>query len=263
MPDGTPSSEMENFRQALRHLRALYGHTEATAFGPLALRAVQNKMIELGWCRTHLDKQISRIRSVFKWAASQELLPSSIDEALRTVNGLKWGRSTARETEAIKPVPESHILAVLPHVSRQVRALIELQLLTAARAGELVAMRRIYLDTTDPETWIYQPVQHKTARHGHKRQIYLGPRAQEIVRPFLLDRPPEAFLFSPVEAEAERRAQLHASRATPLSCGNRPGSNRSPVPKRQPRDHYDVDSYRRAIQRACQKGRRYFFCASR
>ena len=40
---------------------------------------------------------------------------------------------------------------------------------------------------------------------------------------------------------------------SPLSCGNRPGSNRRPQPKRKPQDRYTVDSYRRAIQRACDK----------
>ena len=61
----------------------------------------------------------------------------------------------------------------------------------------------------------------------------------------------DKFLFSPVEADAERRAELHAKRKTPLSCGNRPGSNRRRRPKRKPADHYTVDSYRRAIHRVC------------
>src|SRR5687768_2316338 len=39
-PDGTPTSEVDNMRQALRPLRKLYGDTAATKFGPLALRSV-------------------------------------------------------------------------------------------------------------------------------------------------------------------------------------------------------------------------------
>ena len=60
-----------------------------------------------------------------------------------------------------------------------------------------------------------------------------------------------AHLFSPSDAEAKRRAQLHSDRKTPLSCGNRPGSNRRRKPRRQAGEMYTPDSYRRAIQRAC------------
>jgi hypothetical protein len=64
-------------------------------------------------------------------------------------------------------------------------------------------------------------------------------------------RPVDAFLFSPAEAERERREKLRAQRRTPLSCGNRPGSNRKEKPKRQPHDHYTVESYGHAISHAC------------
>jgi len=47
-PDGTPTSEVDNMRQA-RPLRRFYGDTPAKKFGPLAMAALQQKMIELGW----------------------------------------------------------------------------------------------------------------------------------------------------------------------------------------------------------------------
>jgi integrase len=93
--------------------------------------------------------------------------------------------------------------------------------------------------------------EHKTAWHGHRRTIYVGPRAQEIVHPFLGGRAVDAFLFSPREAEADRRERMHAERVTPVSCGNGRGTNRKRHPKWEPGDCYDVDSYRRAIQRGC------------
>ncbi len=45
--------------------------------------------------------------------------------------------------------------------------------------------------------------------------------------------------------------QLGERRVTPLSCGNRPGTNRRRKPKRTLGKNYTVESYRRAIQRAC------------
>ena len=97
---------------------------------------------------------------------------------------------------------------------------------------------------------MYQPEEHKTAWHGDERRIFIGPRAQKVLRPFLL-RDPQSYCFCPAEANAERRRRLSAERTTPLSCGNRPGSNVRKVPKRSAGDRYTTDTYRRAIQRAC------------
>ena len=251
-PDGTATSELKNFRQALRPLRKLYGRTSAPDFGPLALKGLRTNMIELDWSRKYINKQVDRIKSVFKWAASEEKLPASIYEQLRTVSALKRGRTEARETSRIQPVPEEQILAVRPYVSRQVWALIQLQLLTGARAGELVVLCGIDLHTQE-SIWTVEPQEHKTAYREQAKTIYVGPQAQAILREFLTDRPLDAYLFSPAEAEAERRTAQHARRKTALSCGSRPGSNRKASPKRQPADRYTVDSYRRAIERACDR----------
>jgi integrase len=101
------------------------------------------------------------------------------------------------------------------------------------------------------EIWTYTPSSHKTAHHGHARHIFIGPKAQLVLLPFLrLD--PLAYCFSPKEAEQERREVLHAKRKTPLSYGNTIGTNRKRRPKRQPQSRYDVGSYRRAVANACE-----------
>lgn len=251
-PDGTQTSELDNYRQAMRPLRRLYGDLPVQDFGPRKLATVREAMIHRGWCRTNVNKQVNRIKSVFKWGVSQELIPASIHQSLVTLAPLRKGRSEARESEPVLPVHESHIEAIRPLVSRQVWALIQLQLFTAARPGELVGLRPIDLSTSD-EVWTCSPRDHKTAHHGHARVIYFGPRARRVLEPFLAGRSLEAPMFSPAEAEAERRAVLTANRRTPLSCGNRPGTNRKARPKHKPRSSYDVGTYRNAIRRACLK----------
>jgi hypothetical protein len=84
------------------------------------------------------------------------------------------------------------------------------------------------------KVWIYRPQHHKTEHHGHTREIRMGPKAQEIIRPFLKSGL-QTYLFSPAEAEAERREKLHLARKTPLSSGNRIGSNRVRQPQRRPK----------------------------
>jgi hypothetical protein len=100
--------------------------------------------------------------------------------------------------------------------------------------------------------WVYAPAEHKTAHHGHERKIFIGPKGQEFLQPFLL-RPAEAYCFSPAEAEAERRTIMHTNRKTPLACGNVPGSNCKENPRCIKGDVYTVAIYRRAIGRATEK----------
>ena len=52
-------------------------------------------------------------------------------------------------------------------------------------------------------------------------------------------RDADAYLFSPREAEEARIASLTASRRTPLSCGNRVGTNRNAEAPRVLGDRYD------------------------
>src|SRR5437764_11057991 len=81
-PDGTPTAEIHCLRAALRPLRQLYGHTSVKEFGPLALKAVRQKMIDSAdertgkpWCRRSINLHTYRIRSLFRWAVEQELVP--------------------------------------------------------------------------------------------------------------------------------------------------------------------------------------------
>lgn len=262
--NGRPTVELEKLRASARPLVQVYGRMRAADFGPLALKTVRQKMIDDGCVRRgpdgkvklrrsntrlHINQSIGRIKRFFKWGVENELVPPSVYHGLQAVAGLKRGRCEARETEPVRPVPDEYVDAIKPHVSRQVWAMVELQRLTGMRPGEVVIMRGRDLDTAG-KIWIYRPESHNTQHHGYDRIVDLGPRARKIVKPFL--KPDvDAYLFSPVDAEAERRSAQHAKRTTPMKYGNRPGTNRKRKPKRTPRDRYYVSSYRRAIQRAC------------
>jgi integrase len=250
---GESSRELDNFRYAVKPLKRLYGNVPAMDFGPLKIKALREDAIARGWTRGYINKQISRVKMVFRWGVEQELIPSSVYHGLQAVGGLKRGKTDAAEAEPVKPVPDAHVDAILPFVSRHVRAMIQLQLLTGARPGEVCAMRTGDIDFNgNGAVWLCRPERHKTAHHGHKRTIRIGPKAQDVIRPFLRPNLQE-YLFSPAEVEAERRAKLTTQRKTPMSCGNKPGSNRSRSPKRPPNDRYTVQSYRVAITRACER----------
>ena len=247
----SPESTLTRFKPTLKKLKKLYGELPASQFGPKKLKILRAAMVEKEGARKTINDNIRRIKQVFKWACSEELIPASIYEALKTVEGLKRGRSKAKEPKPVKPVSKACIEAVRPLVSRQVWGLIQLQLYTGSRSGEIVIIRPCDIDKT-AKIWVYRPQYHKTEHHGHERTIFIGPKGQEVLTPFL-NRPPWDYCFSPAEAEAERLKKLHAERKTPLCCGNRPGTNRRKKPQKKPGNHYTVNSYRRAIQEACKK----------
>ena len=260
-------NESGTLRVVLRLLRQHHGSEPAEEFGPRKLRALRESMIagdaaadpaRPAWSRKYINQHVQRIRRMFRWAASQEMIPASVHQTLDTVEALKRGRTMAREGMKVLPVPTERIDAVRPFLNRQIEAVVDLQLLTGARPGEMLGIRQIDIeqrghDGDGASVWVYRPREHKNQFRGVERAIMLGPTAQEVLRPFLDGRDPEEYLFSPAEAEAERRAALSKARVTPMSCGNRTGTNRKIEPKRAAGERYTTPSFYVAIRRACDR----------
>jgi integrase len=248
-PDGEPTNEVRDIVLSLRPLKALYGRQPCVGFGPTALKVVRQKMVDDGMARKTINQRIGRVKRMFKWGASSELISATIPQALSMVEGLKCGRTDARETKPIQPVDDSIVDATVPFMPEVVGSMVKLQRLTGCRPAELTIMRPVDLDRSG-EVWTYRPATHKTEHHGKERIIFIGPMAQEILLRYLA-RDPQAFCFRPADSEAKRLAARHAARTTPISCGNKPGTNRKSKPKRVAGDRYSVNAYRRAIYRAC------------
>ena len=102
--DGRPTAEAAGIRVALRNLRETYGSVPVADFGPLALKATQIRMIELGHSRAYVNANVHRIRGMFRWGVAEELVPAQVYHALTAVSGLRKGRTTAREAEPVEPV---------------------------------------------------------------------------------------------------------------------------------------------------------------
>jgi integrase len=250
LKDGEPTSEIKTTKRALKVVRELYGRELVSKFGPLALKAVRQRMIEKDWVRTQINKNTDRIRRMFKWGESEEIVPRGVYETLRTVSGLRKGRSQAKESMPVLPVPENVVEATLEKLSPTVRDMVLLQRYTGARPGEICNLRPGDVNRS-ANVWAYIPGSHKTEHYDKTRIVFIGPRGQQVLLPYLL-RAAEAYCFSPAEVEAARRAQRSAKRKTPMSCGNRPGSNRKLRPKRRPKDKYTTTSFGQAISRAAE-----------
>src|SRR5271157_5213463 len=92
--------------------------------------------------------------------------------------------------------------------------------------------------------WIFTPETHKTEHHGRERRIYLGPTAQEILRPWLRTEL-TAYLFSPREAMQHRREERRRNRKSKVQPSQKDRSKAKP--KRKPGERYDTRSLYHAV----------------
>lgn len=268
-----PNSDLHRVKPVLRVVKQLYGTEPAISFGPLQYEAVRvklqepytvkrravkpkgkrpakQKIVRKLRSRTYINSLMKRLRAVFRWAASKSLVPASIHQTLSTIEPLKAGRTTAPEREPVKPIADEIVDKTLPHLNHVVKAMVQFQRLVGCRPGEVCKIKPSMVDRSS-DVWEIHIDKHKTAHRGKQRVIYVGPQAQEILKPFLL-RGEDDYCFSPAEAERRRREDQHEQRTTPLSCGNKPGSNKKRKPTRTPGQCYTTGSYGRSIRYACE-----------
>jgi integrase len=255
---GQPNRECKHFLIAVKPLLDLYGREPAADFGPVRFMSVRVRLVSEGKARKYVNSLMNRVRRVFAWGVANELIAPSVHQSLKAVPGLKRGRTEAPDHEPVKPVPVADLEKTKPFLTEPLRLAVDLQLLSAARPGEILALRRCDMTTHDDDgkaldVWEYRPPRHKQAHREHERIIYFGPQAQTLLSPFLLNRPADAYVIDPREGVAEHLEARRFARKTPDSCGNKPGSNRVRLPKREAGARYDVPAYCRAVARACKR----------
>src|SRR5260370_4959178 len=173
LKDDRPTSEQHCIRAALRFLKEMHGHRRAVDVDSLALEAVRDAMILpyartvmkadpatgnpvavkkncRGLSRDTINKNLSRLKAVFKWGARRKLIPAPVYNELTCVPHLSAGRTAARENEPVLPVPDHVVEATLPHLPQVLADMIRVQRLTGCRPGEVVQLRASYLARTGP-----------------------------------------------------------------------------------------------------------------
>jgi integrase len=245
-PAGERTSTYGNALQAARALRP-FDDTLAAKFGPRSLGMIRDSEAARGRPRVGCNAIVKSIRRVFQWAESQELVPRGTHNSLKTVEPLRKGRTIAPELPPIKPVDDAVVEATLPFLPEIVADMVRFQRLTGTRPGEVCGLRPMDIDRSEP-LWKWRPPEHKTSWREKDRVIIIGPRAQQILRPYLL-RDAAAHCFSPAEAERRRSQLRRLARKSPLTPSQRARKAKKNG-RRRPRHHYDSASYRHAIARA-------------
>jgi integrase len=193
-----PTHEQAGVKASLRPVKELYGESLVTEFGPLALEVVRDRMVARGNSRKYINQNVGRIRRMFRWGVSKQLVPVEIYQALTALVGLKKGRCNARETGPVLPIDDAIVDQTIPHLTNSTTAdMIRFQRLTSCRPGELFVMRPRDVDRTGggyEGVWLYFPESHKMEHRDRHRVIVIGPKAQRMLAKYLL-RDADEFCF--------------------------------------------------------------------
>lgn len=230
-----------------------YRDVPAIEFGPRKLSELRELFIASGNCRKYVNSQICCVVRIFKYALSRELIDSGTLVKLQSLEPLRCGQTTARESKPVESVNLDDVRATARHLSPVIRAMVRIQAATGMRPSELASIRPCDIERTGP-VWLYRPQRHKTQHLGKAKAVPLGIDAQNALRPYLA-RGPLEFCFSPEESAKWYRDQRTEKRTTAPNAGNKVGSNRTAEPRRKPGIKFSSDSYRRAIKRAAEKAK--------
>jgi integrase len=259
--DGTHTAEVSEFRRAAEPLLVDFATTAVDDFRPKDLKAIRQKMIESELSLGVVNQRVGRIRRMFRWGVSDGLVQASTLLALESLSDLTPGRGEARETEEVPPVPWAVVDATLPFLaSDQLRALVTVQRWTGCRPGEACIMkgediyrtgtfeigRKVFRVPEGCWVWVVR------AKMAHARQAIhqfyvIPPVLQELLKPWL-DRTPDAYLFSPAEAQKARYERMRAARKSKVQPSQY--DRKHPHARRRPQAKYAVTSYAHAIQDA-------------
>ncbi len=235
-----------------------YGNTPADEFGPRKLSELRDLFVASGNCRKYANTQTRSVIRIFRYALSRELIDPMVIVRLESLESLRFGQTTARESTPVTPANLEHVRATAKVLSPTLKAMIRIQAATGMRPSELCRMRPCDIDMANDDAWMYRPAEHKTARLGKSKAVPIIGDARAAIIPFL-SRDPEAFCFRPAESMEWYRQERARQRTTPPGYGNGRGRKRDRgglkggEGKRLPGRHYNKDSYRIAIKNAAKK----------
>jgi len=216
--NGKPTGETANFRCALQSMNNLFHGVRVIDFGPKKLKQLQQAMVSEGLSQSSINGRIRRVKQVMEWGVSEEMVSVSVSQALKTVHGLRIGKTAAPAPQPKGPVSEAAVNAIKPHVTRPVWGMLQFMLLTGCRPSEAVSLRWSEIDTSRP-VWICSPGHHKTSHKGKKRLITIGPRCQQVLNG-LRELSRSDFVFDPQIGFEEFVRKAYGPKARARKVGN-------------------------------------------
>jgi len=240
-------------------------------FGPDELFAVQKALQayrygpdkkQKRYTRRGINDTINWLRRIWKWGMGRSLVSAEQVQSLEEVKSLRIGTTEAPDNPRRNRVTEQEFEKVLSHLGSVVSDMLKLIWHTGMRPNEVCSMRPCDILRDNNQCWLYIPGRdqspvgkHKTMRFNRVRVIPLTGECQTILNRRISDFKSKEYIFCPADAVQELIQQKSEQRKTPMSCGNKPGSNRKEHPMIKPGERYDHNTLRRACQRACKRAK--------
>lgn len=134
-----------------------------------------------------INRKVAYIKQLVAWGCDEELVPDSVLARVQQLRPLSRESVENRNEEVRKrrALSDEEITRCLPLLSRNVRGLIQFQLLTGCRPGEACALRMLDIDRNplnakDGE-WVYTVARPKTEHHGRAVKYMLNAAARALV----------------------------------------------------------------------------------
>jgi integrase len=205
---GHKSAEWYHARSFMKLLRKHYGSLPAHEFKAKKLKQLRELWVAEDWSRKYVNEHVARLKRMFKWATSEEMVPTDVYQSLDSVVGLRKGKCKAHDYDPIKPVSDADVKKTLKFLSEQVTTMVQVQRYCGCRPGELTKIRKKDIDRSG-KVWVVKLKKHKTLHHGKQRFILFGPRAQMLLLPRLVCADND-FVF-PIRRDSYRTAVQRAA----------------------------------------------------
>lgn len=224
-----PDTRYSVYRAATKHLFPEYRHHDADKFGPKCLRSVMDKMAKKKLSRNYINAVRGQICFVFQWGVVEELIPPAVLHAIERVPGLRKGRTEARETDKKIDVKWEWVESILPEVSPTVQNMLRFQWLVFFRSKS-ICLAEPEQFKTDDTVWEWRP-RHKTEHLGNEAVLFVGPKAQSLLKPLLEETKPGKRLFPGYTTRSYCRAVTRAIARVNKKLAEK---NQEPIPRWSP-----------------------------
>lgn len=184
--------------------------------------------------RKYVNSVMVRIRKMFEWAVSEEMIDAAKAWRLQSVPLLEYGDPHTKESDERTPAKPEVVQATLGALTRECASLIQALSLTGARPGEICKMTMAQIYDRDKKVWRYVPRRHKNSWRGKIRHVAIGPRCQEII-----NKQVEEYGLSETDAIFSPRRSI-------------PRKREGAKPDPRAREFFESLVVRKAVCRACE-----------
>jgi integrase len=188
--------DKNHFAKAFEPLLDRWGEEPIASFGTARYDDLRQIYVSLNWNQTHINHQLRRVKRFLAWLVLREVYPAGKLMEIKLVKPLSR-YTLVRSPKKVVPVRDEVVTTTLPHCHLNTRGIVQFIWLTGCRPAEACMLHEDSIDYDGTITlrdgttitvkgiWVYTPPVHKNLHRGITRQILIGPKCQEIIRPYL------------------------------------------------------------------------------